>query len=90
MGVAFGTLLTIEFLPVRALIRLYIEIWRGLPLIVFLHGLLNSKGEYLSKTRAGTGPDLGRASETVSCIACRFPVGLLAWSSQLVELWRNL
>jgi polar amino acid transport system permease protein len=34
VGVAFGTLLTIEFLPVRALIRLYIEIWRGLPLIV--------------------------------------------------------
>jgi polar amino acid transport system permease protein len=34
VGLVFGTLLTIEFLPVRALIRLYIEIWRGLPLIV--------------------------------------------------------
>ena len=29
-----GTLLTIRFLPSRALIRLYIEVWRGLPIIV--------------------------------------------------------
>jgi His/Glu/Gln/Arg/opine family amino acid ABC transporter permease subunit len=34
VGVVLGTLLTIDFRPVRALIRLYIEIWRGLPLIV--------------------------------------------------------
>ena len=34
VGIAFGTLLTLRFLPSRALIRLYIEIWRGLPLIV--------------------------------------------------------
>jgi predicted acyl esterase len=32
---------------------------RALPLVVFLHGFLNSKGEYLSETRAGTGPDRG-------------------------------
>jgi His/Glu/Gln/Arg/opine family amino acid ABC transporter permease subunit len=34
IGIVFGTLLTIDFWPTRALIRLYIEIWRGLPLIV--------------------------------------------------------
>ncbi len=34
IGVVLGTLLTIDFWPLRALIRLYIEIWRGLPLIV--------------------------------------------------------
>jgi polar amino acid transport system permease protein len=34
VGVVLGTLITIDFLPLRALIRLYIEIWRGLPLIV--------------------------------------------------------
>jgi polar amino acid transport system permease protein len=34
IGILLGTLLTIRFLPSRALIRLYIEIWRGLPLIV--------------------------------------------------------
>ena len=34
LGVVLGTLLTIRFLPSRALIRLYIEVWRGLPIIV--------------------------------------------------------
>jgi polar amino acid transport system permease protein len=34
IGILLGTLLTIRFLPSRALIRAYIEIWRGLPLIV--------------------------------------------------------
>jgi polar amino acid transport system permease protein len=34
IGVLLGTLLTIKFLPLRAAIRLYIEVWRGLPIIV--------------------------------------------------------
>ncbi|MFN2470202.1 MAG: amino acid ABC transporter permease [Gaiellaceae bacterium] len=34
IGMLLGTLLTIRFLPSRALIRFYIELWRGLPLIV--------------------------------------------------------
>jgi polar amino acid transport system permease protein len=34
IGIPLGTLLTIRFLPSRAVIRAYIEIWRGLPLIV--------------------------------------------------------
>jgi His/Glu/Gln/Arg/opine family amino acid ABC transporter permease subunit len=34
IGLVLGTLMTIRFLPLQALIRLYIEIWRGLPLIV--------------------------------------------------------
>jgi polar amino acid transport system permease protein len=36
IGIALGTLLTVRFLPLRGLIRLYIEVWRGLPLIVTL------------------------------------------------------
>ena len=36
IGVALGTLLTIRFWPSRALIRLYVEVWRGLPIIVTL------------------------------------------------------
>lgn len=36
VGVVLGVLLTIDFLPTRALIRLYIEVWRGLPIIVTL------------------------------------------------------
>ena len=34
VGLVFGTLLTIRFLPLQAAIRLYIEVWRGLPIIV--------------------------------------------------------
>ena len=34
IGVVLGTLLTIEFLPLRALIRLYVEVFRGLPILV--------------------------------------------------------
>jgi His/Glu/Gln/Arg/opine family amino acid ABC transporter permease subunit len=36
VGVVLGVLLTLRFPPVRWLIRLYIEVWRGLPLIVTL------------------------------------------------------
>ena len=34
VGITLGTLMTIRFLPTRALIRLYIEVWRGLPILV--------------------------------------------------------
>ena len=34
IGVFLGTLLTIRFLPTRSIIRLYIEVWRGLPILV--------------------------------------------------------
>ncbi len=34
IGIVLGTLLTIHWWPLRALIRLYIEIWRGLPIVV--------------------------------------------------------
>src|SRR5438876_4120195 len=36
IGIVLGTLLTVRFLPLRLPIRLYIEVWRGLPLIVTL------------------------------------------------------
>ena len=34
IGVVLGTLITIHFRPLRALIRLYIEVFRGLPILV--------------------------------------------------------
>jgi His/Glu/Gln/Arg/opine family amino acid ABC transporter permease subunit len=34
IGIVLGTLLTIRFWPSRVLIRSYIEVWRGLPIIV--------------------------------------------------------
>ena len=36
IGILLGTLLTIRFLPSRGVIRAYIEVWRGLPIIVTL------------------------------------------------------
>ena len=36
VGIVLGTMLTIHFWPLRSLIRLYVEVWRGLPLIVTL------------------------------------------------------
>ena len=34
IGITFGTLMTIHFTPLRALLRLYIEVFRGLPILV--------------------------------------------------------
>src|SRR6266571_5551014 len=34
VGIVFGTLLTLDSRPIRALIRLYIEVFRGLPILV--------------------------------------------------------
>jgi His/Glu/Gln/Arg/opine family amino acid ABC transporter permease subunit len=34
IGVVLGTLMTIDFRPSRALIRLYVEVFRGLPILV--------------------------------------------------------
>ena len=34
IGILLGTLLTIDFLPTRALIRFYVEVFRGLPILV--------------------------------------------------------
>jgi polar amino acid transport system permease protein len=34
IGIVLGTLLTIRGWPIRSVIRLYIEIWRGLPIVV--------------------------------------------------------
>ena len=39
IGMVLGTLLTIRFAPSRALIRSYIEIWRGLPIIVTIFAI---------------------------------------------------
>jgi His/Glu/Gln/Arg/opine family amino acid ABC transporter permease subunit len=34
VGILLGTLITIRFLPLQALIRLYVEVFRGLPILV--------------------------------------------------------
>jgi polar amino acid transport system permease protein len=44
IGVLLGTLMTMKFRPLQALIRFYIELWRGLPILVtvlFIYWLPN-------------------------------------------------
>jgi polar amino acid transport system permease protein len=61
IGVLLGTLLTIRFWPTRALIRGYIEIWRGLPIIVtmfmifFLGPVIGDRFEFDPFTAAMIG-----------------------------------
>jgi polar amino acid transport system permease protein len=61
IGIVLGTLLTIRFLPLRSLIRLYIEVWRGLPIIVtmfivfFVFPVVGSQFEFDSFTSAIIG-----------------------------------
>jgi His/Glu/Gln/Arg/opine family amino acid ABC transporter permease subunit len=58
IGVVLGTLITIRFLPLRALIRFYIEVFRGLPILVtvfivyFGLGELNPRLEFGPLTAA--------------------------------------
>jgi polar amino acid transport system permease protein len=64
IGIVLGTLLTIRFLPSRALIRLYIEVWRGLPIIVtifiifFVSPVIGSQFEFDTFTSATIGLSL--------------------------------
>jgi His/Glu/Gln/Arg/opine family amino acid ABC transporter permease subunit len=39
VGIVLGTLLTLRWRPLQALIRGYIELWRGLPIIVTIFGM---------------------------------------------------
>ena len=61
IGITLGTLLTIHFRPTRWLIRLYIEIWRGLPILVtvflifFWLPTLSSSLEFPPLTAASIG-----------------------------------
>ena len=58
IGIVLGTLLTIRFPPSRALIRLYVEVWRGLPIIVTLfmvHFLLPSLSDRVRFTAITSG-----------------------------------
>jgi polar amino acid transport system permease protein len=74
IGLVLGTLLTIRFLPIRALIRLYIEVWRGLPLIVTIFLIFFAL------------PDLGIRLSPIQATA----VGLSLWgSAQVAEATRG-
>ena len=76
IGVVLGTLITIRFLPLRALIRAYIEIWRGLPIVVTIFLI------YYALPNAPTIPQLGRFTGAA--------IGLVLWgSAQVAEATRG-
>lgn len=76
IGIVFGTLITVRFLPLRALIRAYIEVWRGLPIVVTIFLI------YYALPNAPTIPQLGRFTGAA--------IGLTLWgSAQVAEATRG-
>ncbi|MGH3103836.1 MAG: amino acid ABC transporter permease [Gaiellaceae bacterium] len=76
VGITLGTLLTIRFLPTRAVIRLYIEVWRGLPILVTIFIVFFAL------------PSLGRQFEFDPFTAAA--IGLTLWgSAQVAEATRG-
>ena len=62
VGIVLGTLLTVRFLPLRGLIRLYIEVWRGLPILVTIFLIyygLPSVSHRFSTLGAYAGAEIG-------------------------------
>ena len=53
IGVVLGTLITIRFLPLRGLIRAYIEVFRGLPILVTVFIVYFGLGELTPKLEFG-------------------------------------
>jgi polar amino acid transport system permease protein len=76
IGLILGTLLTIAFRPSRALIRGYVEVWRGLPILVTMFLI------YFALPRLVHGTQLS-AFEAAT-------VGLILWgSAQVAEATRG-
>jgi polar amino acid transport system permease protein len=76
IGVLLGTLITIRFLPLRGLIRLYIEVCRGLPILVTVFIVYFGLGEI--------SPQLEFGALTAASIA------LTLWgSAQVAEATRG-
>src|SRR5919109_3333571 len=76
IGIVLGTLITIRFFPLVALIRAYIEVWRGLPIVVTIFLI------YYALPNAPTIPQLGRFTGAA--------IGLTLWgSAQVAEATRG-
>jgi His/Glu/Gln/Arg/opine family amino acid ABC transporter permease subunit len=83
IGLVLGTLLTIRFWPSRVLIRAYIELWRGLPIIVTIFLI------YFALPRLDeTIPHLPNIEPLAAFQAAT--VGLILWgSAQVAEATRG-
>jgi polar amino acid transport system permease protein len=84
IGIVLGTLLTIRFLPSRALIRAYVEVWRGLPIIVTIFLIYFALPQVLPKVVT----DVTHISTLQGFQAAT--VGLILWgSAQVAEATRG-
>jgi polar amino acid transport system permease protein len=76
IGTVLGTLITVNFRPLRAAIRLYIEIWRGLPILVTVFLI------YIGLPSLVPGTELGALLSTT--------IALVLWgSAQVAEATRG-
>ena len=76
VGLVLGTLMTISFKPLQALIRAYVEVWRGLPIIVTIFLI------YFALPRLATSTQLSAFEAST--------VGLILWgSAQVAETTRG-
>ena len=87
IGVVLGTLLTIHFRPSRWLIRLYIEVFRGLPIIVTLflvfYGLFRSLSEFVREPHANHPLDIGILTPGIAYSVPMILIGLwLIWRAR--------
>jgi polar amino acid transport system permease protein len=83
VGVLLGTLMTIDFFPVQAAIRLYIEVWRGLPIIVTIFLLYFALPTLADELHLGV---LSKVSDPMRASI----VGLGLWgSAQIAEATRG-
>jgi polar amino acid transport system permease protein len=53
IGITFGTLITVRFSPLRALLRFYIEVFRGLPILVTVFIVYFGLGEISKQLEFG-------------------------------------
>jgi His/Glu/Gln/Arg/opine family amino acid ABC transporter permease subunit len=76
IGLTLGTLLTIRFLPTRAVIRAYIEVWRGLPILVTVFII------FFALPAVNSALEFGPLTATA--------IGLILWgSAQVAEATRG-
>ncbi len=83
IGVLLGAIMTIDFLPLRSAIRLYIEVWRGLPIIVTIFLLYFALPTLADELRLGV---LGQVADPLRAAI----LGLALWgSAQIAEATRG-
>jgi His/Glu/Gln/Arg/opine family amino acid ABC transporter permease subunit len=84
IGIVLGTLLTIRFPPSRALIRAYVEVWRGLPILVTIFLIYFA----LPQAMPQVVKDVTHISQLQAFQAAT--VGLILWgSAQVAEATRG-